>query len=492
MTTPLILYVMSVSSMRARISNAVAEGTGSIQSTAQLSWNDWYNNVYLPAAEKYRGTEYENQVFNNPYAQFQEAGGSVVGNLLANSDFGNVLNALTFGLTGSIGSSLNDTTQNKFMTDRQQAAMEELSRIEGLVQQNQYNSAASQVQREIAAGLNPNLIGLQGEAAAQNPGPNEEAAPGGATQAGEGTDAVVQQLGQGVSSFFSGMLNLYTFFQESQSRSISNTASDIQLLDTVYETAVKQAAGLSGLPSTREEYDALSDADKLSVDETVYENLKESVASGRYKSMGLNRRALNMLKRMTGQVMYDKDGKPTLAFQQQRAAMLKGFYGDTLEAGKSAGHPTMSDPENFASVMEQCATFFGEYEDKLMTAQKQIADLMAPLYQAQERQAKAAAQSAEAQAEYESALYDEDLGKAENEFRKTQAKIDNIVKELDSYLDTTLSELMTGLDQYGIGGKIAKVSLTAIRGLLKKLSIGVNPMMTKAGDVKYGLSGGLQ
>lgn len=485
MTIPLILLSMPDTYLGRQMSNNPNANT-------PQSWQDWYNNVYLPAAEKYRGTEYENQVFHNPYAQYQDSGGSVVGNLLSNSVFGNVLNAFTLGLSGNIGESLNQTTQNKFMTDRQQAAMEELSRIEGLVQQNQYNSASAQVTREIAAGLNPNLIGLQGEAAAQNPGPNETAAPGGATEAGAGTDAVVQQLGQGVTSFFSGMLNLYTFFQESEARQIANTSGDIQLLDSVYETAVKQAAGLSGLPSTREEYDALSDADKLSVDETVYENLQASISNGYYKSMGLNRRAQRMLKRMTGQVMYDKDGKPTLAFQQQRAAMLKGFYGDTLEAGKAAGHPAMVDPENFASVMEQCATFFGEYEDKLMTAQKQIADLMAPLYSAQKRQAEAAATSAEAQAEYESALYNEDLGKAENDFRKTQAKVDGIVKELDGYLDTALDELMTGLDQYGIGGKIAKISLTSLRALLKKLNIGINPMMTKAGDMKYGLAGGIR
>ena len=437
-------------------------------------WQNWYNNVYLPAIEKYKGTTYYQQLLSNPYAQYQDSGQSAVGKLFdPNGGFWNkVLNGLTLGLGNTIGDSVDNAAQEKLNASRQQAAMEELSRIEGLMQQNQYNSSASQVARDTAAGLNPDLVGASGGAeAADNPGPNETASPLDPAAAQQMAMESVQGIAGMAQNFLGGFMNMAQFFQDYESRSIGNAAGDMELLNSVYDTAVKQAAGMSGLPGTLDEYNKLSDEEKLGADQTVYDTLQAAIKDGSLGSMVLNRRAKSMLKKMTGRVMYDKEGKPTLAFQQQRAAMLKAFYGDTLDAGKAAGHPVMSDPENMAKVIEMSVKFFGDYEDKIMAFNKKVIDYQQRISAAQARSAEAGAASDEAISSYNQGMYDNELGQAEGEARKMEAA----AKKLDNELDDMMDGALASLDQYGISGKIAKIGLLSLRKALKSLVLSYSP-----------------
>lgn len=458
------------------------------------SWNEWYQNTYLKAIEKYKGTQYYQQLLDNPYAQYQHSGGTAIGNFLNRDATGHgwLLNALTFGLTGELSDTLNGTAQEQLDASRQQSAMEELSRIEGLMQENAYNSPSAQREREVAAGLNPDLVGLSSTPAADNPGPNETASPlmpgAAADQASQG----IMQVGSIASQFVNGCMNMVRFFQETEARSQANAAGDIELLDSVYNTALKQAAGMSGLPSTREEYDALTEEEKLGADKTIYETLQAAVKDGSLGSMVLNRRAKSMLKKMTGRVMFDKDGKPTLAFQQQRAAMLKSFYGDTLEAGKAGGHPIMSDPEDFASVLEKSMKFFGDYENKLMEFQKKMLGIQERIANAQARSEEAGATSAEARSSYDEGMYSKELGETEAAGRKAIAEAEAASKELDSYLDKQLDSLMKELDGYGVKGKIAKIGLVSTRMLLKSLTMSLNPLSNKGQLTGFAPGFGLQ
>lgn len=447
---------------------------GYSQDPPRTQWDSWYQNTYLKAIEKYKGTQYYQQLLDNPYAQYQDAGRSTISTLFdPNNGFGSrLLNGLTFGLGSAIGDAIDNSAQSRLDSDRQQTAMEELSRIEGLMQQNNYNSSASQVARDIAAGLNPDIVGASGGApAADNPGVNETDSPASPNDVMADAMASVQGIGSMASNFLTGCMNMMSFFQDFESKSIANAAGDIGLLDTVYNTALKQAAGMSGLPSTLEDYQKLSEEEKLGADQAVYDTLTASIKEGTLGSMVLNRRAKSMLKKMTGRVMYDKEGKPTLAFQQQRAAMLKSFYGDTLDAGKSAGHPVMSNPEDFASVMELCMKFFGDYEDAVMKFNKKVLTYRERTAEAQARTAEAGAASAEAQSSYDVGMYSEDLGKAEGEARRLEAE----QRQLDTSLDSMMQEAMDGLEQYGISGKVAKVGLLAIRQALKSLVMSVSP-----------------
>ena len=205
--------------------------------------------------------------------------------------------------------------------------------------------------------------------------------------------------------------------------------------------------------------------------------------------MVLNRRAKSMLKKMTGRVMYDKDGKPTLGFQQQRASMLKSFYGDTLDAGKAAGHPVMSNPEDFASVMELSMRFFGDYESKLMDFNKQVINYKQRIAAAQARTSEAGAVSAEAQSTYDQGMYSQELGEMEGEARKLEAK----QRQLDSELDSMMEDALKNLDGYGMSGKVAKIGLLSLRQALKSLVMSMNPVTNKAGQITgRALSFGLQ
>lgn len=437
-----------------------AQGKASAQTPQSQFLMNYWNKI-----QQYKGTEYYQQMLNNPYlVDGSEYGGNAISQFLNNSSWGSILNALSFGLTGSIGDSMQDSGRNNFLQSQNQAANEELDRLLGIIQQNQYNSPSAQMSRQIAAGINPALVGAGGEAAAGSPGPDETASPLSAQEVGAGQMQGASQMAGIISNFFGGFMNMVTFFQDTQAKSIANASGDMDLLDTVYNTALKTAAGMSSLPSTREEYDKLTEEEKLGADETIYDTLQAAVKQGSLGSMVLNRRAKSMLKKMTGRVMYDSNGKPTLAFQQQRAAMLKSFYGDTLEAGKAGGHPIMGDPENFAKVLEKSVQFFGDYEDKLMEYQKVMFDI-------NQRLASAQATSAESQATYDAATLTEEVGESDRELHL----LENQAKKLDSELDALLDGALNDLDQYGLPGKIAKVSILSIRSVLKSITAAYGP-----------------
>lgn len=449
------------------------------QNGGSLTSQDQFILDYWNKIQQYKDTQYYSQLLNNPYIG-QEYSGSTVGNLLQSD----LLSLLSFGLSDEIGQSINDTGRAQFYQQQNQAANEEFDRILGMMQQNQYNSPASQVGRQIAAGINPALVGAGGEAAAGSTGPDETSSPLSAAQIAEAQNAQVAQIGGMMQSFISGCMNLYSFFQDAEGKSIGNAAGDITLADSVYNYAVKAAAGMSSLPSSRAEYDALTEEEKMSADTTVYETLKAATKTGDLGSMQLNRRARAMLKKMTGRVMYDKDGKPTLAFQQQRAAMLKSFYGDTLEAGKAAGHPIMSTPEDFATVMEKAVSFFGDFEQK-------VRDTMFKLQDVNLRTASAEARSAETSAAYAETTMDQESAADEKAALQAERKQRKLMAELDSYLDSQLDGLLGELDGYGIGGKIAKIAIVGLRSALKSFTASLAP--TKVGKgVKMMPSFGIQ
>lgn len=454
-------------------------------SGGQLSSWDNYLLSYYNRIQPYQGTRYYDLLVNNPYLN-REFGGTTIGNILGDSNgdsmwsYGNnflstFLNALTFGASGAIGNSLNDTAASQFYQSQASSADEEFARILSMKEQDEYNSPASQMARQKAAGINTSLASAENIPASSGAGPDETASPLGGAEIAAAQEGQLQQIAGFASSFVGGCLNLYQFFQDAKGRSIGNSASDIQLADTVYNYAVKTAAGLSGLPGTRAEYDALTEDEKLGADQTVFETLQAALKTGDLGSMQLDRRARSMLKRMTGRVMYDKDGKPTLAFQAQRAAMLKQFYGDTLDAGKSAGHPVMSTPEDFVSVIEKSMTFFGDFESKVREAQMKLQDINVRYQSAQ-------AVSAEAQSSYDKGMYSEELGSTEADARQAEAAQRKITAELDSYLDKQLDTLMDSLDDYGIGGKIAKIGLISLRTALKSFTASLNPLHNKAGQ----------
>lgn len=457
-----------------------------------LRWKQWYENTYLKAIEKYKGTSYYQQLLDNPYSQYQDAGQSVLGKLFdPNEGFWNkILNGVTLGLGNSIGSSIDNSAQEKLDASRQQAAMEELSRIEGLMQENSYNTSQAQVQRDIAAGLNPDLVGASGgAAAASNPGVNETAEPLSPADVHSQAMESVTGIAGMASNFLSGCFNMIQFFQDFEGKSISNAAGDVQLLDTVYNTALKQAAGMSGLPATLDEYNQLSEEEKLGADQAIYDTLTAAVKEGSLGSMVLNRRAQSMLKKMTGRVLFDADGKPTLGFQQQRAAMLKSFYGDTLQAGQAAGHPVMSNPEDFATVLEKSVRFFGDLENKIRDFNEKAINFNERIKAAQARAAEAGAASEEAISSYNQGMYDSELGESD----KAARMMENASRKLDSELDDMMDSFLTELDQYGISGKVAKIGLLSLRQALKSLVVSVNPLKNKAGNLTgFAPSFGLQ
>ena len=433
---------------------------------------------YWTKIQQYKGSPYYQQLLNNPYLREggERAPGVLEGILNGDGFWSKMLSALSLGLTQEVGDNIYQSANKSYLDSHNQEADAEFDRIMGLMQENAYNSPSAQVGRETAAGINPALVGVSGTPAAGNSGPNETAGP----IMGPDLDAQFTQslgsIGSMFTNYVSGFMNMISFFQDYESKSISNAAGDISLLDSVYSTSLKTAAGLSGLPASFDEYNKLTEEEKLGADQAVYDTLTAALKEGSLGSMVLNRRAKSMLKKMTGRVMYDKEGKPTLAFQQQRAAMLKSFYGDTLEAGKAGGHPVMSDPENIATVLEKSVQFFGDYESKMMDFNKKMMDI-------NRRYQEALTKSAEAQSTYDQGMYDNELGQKESAARKAMADAQKVQNDMDSYLDKQMDTLMDSLDQYGIGGKIAKIGLVSLRAALKSFTMSLNPLSNKAGQM---------
>lgn len=347
--------------------NEGAEVPGMNAGYSKQRWQKDYDE-YLRRIEQYKGTSFYQELLNNPYYQYQEYDGNIFQQLW--SDF-----------TG------NTNYIDKFYNDRKTSGDEYFSSVIDRMRQQQYDDPIAQVQRRQNAGLNDALNG--GEAIGSGtPGevtPDDTPPP---TPEDNTLNTAVSVASIGFSLFQSGM-SMVAFFQDFAGKNLENGLKDITLTGSAYDQAIKMLAGSSSLPGTREEYDSLSEDEKAGLDDQLIQQLDASLSKGNYKNMYSTRAARKLMGVLRGVVSYDKDGKPTLAYETYRSKLLAERYGAHKEAAGVIG--TAGFHESLLSFGENIANTFGAIDLHIQ--------------QAQERIANAHAASAESRAGYEVEYY---------------------------------------------------------------------------------------
>lgn len=361
------------------------KSTKGYDSTEALDrWFQWYND-YLGKIKPYEGTEYYQQLLNNPYASFQQWKGDP---------------------WQTIGNAMTGSGENSFYNDRENNAQEELSRILGMMEENQRNSSVSQVMRDRAAGINDTLSGqIAGDTPAASAAP-DETPPDPGPGAGDFGQFMQDIVGL-TSGFVTGCVNLAKSFNELGLQNIAKKAGKVDLAEKMRGFMLENEAGkMPGPTKIGDKYDFSNALDglvappKLGLSGEPLDPSQVRSTAPVFK----DRKLQQMYNRMRGTVAYDSEGKPTVALQRAYKKMYADTSEDVLRGAQAASHPGF-DPDDIPSFSASLAV-----EETSVVNAIRKADL--DLRGISKRHQSAQADSAEARAAYDQEYYSPELGEA--------------------------------------------------------------------------------
>ena len=331
------------------MSNLPSGTTSSFWADQAKSYWQAQRDAYLEKIKPYEGTEFYQQLLDNPYYQYQEF-------------------SPTFWQQLWSGMTSDYSPMHTFYNDRATSGDEYLSQVLDTMRQQNYNDPANQLLRRERAGLNDALSGGSQIGAGDPAGVVPDETPP-VQQPPTNEIATVMTVGF---DLFKNILSFGHTIQSMVGTSIDNAAKDIQLTDSGYDSILKMLAGSSSLPATREEYDALTEDQKKSMDDELFDSLEAAIKTGQLGDVYSTRKAKRLVKLMRGQIMYDKDGNPTLAYQRYRSKLLAERYEDHEKAAKSMGNVAFD--EDLAQFASSIADKFGSVDLAIRKAQQKIAE----------------------------------------------------------------------------------------------------------------------
>lgn len=322
-------------------------------------WDDWYKS-YMDRAKKYEGTEYYDLLMANPYLQFQEY----------SETFGDQI-AQLFGSTAG---------RDRFYQERMNQGDEYFSNVIAQIQANEHNSTASQVERDKLAGLNPALSGDVSSAGEQSPLPPDETPPVGNTAGAESMQALGDIASVGL-SFANGILQFAQGCQSLGINAIGASAQQTAMASSMYDFILKSEAGNLPLPAKLEDgtYDFAS---------VPTEALDAVFKKGNRKNP-FQGPAAALYSRLRGQILYDKEGRPTSALERAWRENVAGAASNTKSAAEAMSLPGFSfdDFYGFAGQIGEHITNMDlkikEYAAKVSQHQAKIAELEEKIRSAQ-------------------------------------------------------------------------------------------------------------
>lgn len=419
-------------------------------------WSQDYK-AYMERIKQYEGTSFYEQLVNNPYYQWQEYSGGFLEGLWSN-------------MTGNYAGA------DKFYNDRMTAGDEYMSQILNAMHTEAYNDPAAQVQRRNAAGLNSDLNGgsgiSSGDAGQVVPDDTPPTTPEPSNDL-----ASVASLGF---QFFSQVMSFGSFIQEMAGKNISNAMADINLTDQGYDSLVKIMAGSSSLPATLDEYEGLSEEDRLAMDKGLIQQLEASLKTGELSGMYDTRRAKKLVKMLKGTIMHDKNGKPTLAYEQYRSKLLAARYSDHQSTAGVMGNLAFS--EDLAEFASQTADIFGKVNKAILDAQSALATAQAK-YQ-QEYNSTVVDGETVAVADAKAAIAGDQAAVEQAEYAKIKAQLDRQIDELFQELSDACKG---GSKWYHIAGKFLVPIGRALVYKLLNSSVSFGSTPGKNGGFGYNL-----
>lgn len=360
------------------------------------NWLKWYD-YYLGVIAQYKGTQYYDMLVNNPYVryqQYQPTAGEQIGRV--------------FGLQDQ---------EVRYQQERQNAAMDYLSKILGNVQENNYNSTASQVARDQVAGFNDTLSGsIANDTAAAN---NETDT--GRPDTSIGDDSALDVIGSAIDlgqfgvSFVQGCLGMFQSFQQLGMNRIAKDNAQVDLFRNLFDSVVKTEAGRISVPE-----DPDGNPDWSSVPE---ETLKAAIVRANSNPM-FKGRLQKMYKQMVGTVYTGDNGRPSSALMRAYSKNVAETSGNVVQTARDMSLPGFSFTE-YGEFAKQIGTYLTDYDLKLKEYGTKIKKLEHDILEANARAAKA---QAKYQEDYFNGLNGGAAARSENRFQEFR---------YDSYEDQT-------------------------------------------------------
>lgn len=398
---------------------------------------------YLDALDKYKGSEYYNQLLAFAPTAFKqyEASGS----------FADYLHSRDFAAQ-------QDTDIS--------TALAELGSIQ---REEMHNSYASQVAQQKGAGLNPFLTGVDGAGQASEamefPSESQPITDSIASQL-----SVVSQISQMGGSFISSLVNMIPFFQGVKGKTLENAGKELSLLTGSDDYIVKTLAGVT--PIFQKDKDG-NDTVDIDTDATV-DKIVSSLLSldlSEVKSPYL-RSILTDSKKRYGPRYDDKTGKNlnTVAVEKILNEMQNKAHGERFNLASLFGDGRYDD--DFNKMVSKCADHFQNYTNKLWDNQVKLNDA---IYRAQEANTWISELEALSLSETFNAEMEKRDGKTLFEWRaesdKAIAEANTLVKSLESEENEMWKSMLDLVDGNKWWNTVAKGLILAIRGFSKTATL---------------------
>lgn len=403
---------------------------------ARSRWQQDYD-AYLARIEQYKGTTYYDQLLNNPYYQFQDYSA-------------NWMQSIWASMTGQT------TAWDQFYNDRKTSGDEYMSQVLDAMRQERYNDPQAEVARRTAAGLNDALNGGQQIGS----GETGEVAPDETPPVPVPHDAGLPDVASMGFQLFTGIMNFGSFVQEFSGKAIDNAMKDVALTDSGFDSMIKILAGSSEMPGSADDYKELSEEERNALDLSMIQQLDKAVKEGSLGDMYSTRRAKKLMKMMKGVVSYDKNGKPTLAYQNYRSKLLAERYGSHEKAAQSMGNIAFS--EDLATFASNIADKFGQIDYAIRQYQQKVAEMDAKY--AQEYYGTEVDGQTVGTADARAAIAGDTASQAESALSRNKAQLDN---ELESIFNSLLNDCKSGSEWYHVAGRfLIPVARAAVYRLL--------------------------
>lgn len=433
------------------------------QAYAKQRWQQDYDD-YMARIEQYKDSNFYQELLNNPYYQYQE---------YSPTWFQGVWAELSHSTSAF----------DRFYNERKTSGDEYLSQVLSAKRQQDYNDPAAQLARRTAAGLNDQLNGGSQIGSGESPATVPDETPPNQPEPGQDAQQALDVAGIGF-QLFTGMMNFGSFVQEFSGKSIANAMADVQLTDQGFDSMVKLLAGSSEMPDSADDYKELSEEERNALDLSMIQQLDKAVKEGQLGDMYSTKRAKRLMKMMKGVVSYDKNGKPTLAYQNYRSKLLAERYGAHEQAAKSIGNVAFD--ENLMTFAGKIADTFGQMELKIRQYQEKVAEFEAKY--SEEYYGTSVNGETVGTADAKAAIAGDAASSAEAQLTRNKAQLDN---ELESIFNSLLQECKSGSEWYHVAGRfLIPVARAAVYRLLNG-SISASAVKGKSGFGLKSISGSM-
>lgn len=343
----------------------------------QKARDDWASFVsdYNERIKGFQGSEYYQELLNNPLLQFQQYSPTAGDEIL---NF--------FGMDSAVAG------QDRFYQQRMDEVNNYLAQITEKAQLDSHNSTFSQVARDKAAGLNPALSGevsSAGQASAMAP---DETPPIPQDPGGEGASMLLG-MAQSAFGFVTGIINMASSIQSLGISSIAAGSAQADMAKSMYDFILKDEAGNMPMPTKKD--DGSYDYSSVPV-----ETLAAVYKKGNRKNP-FTGRAASLYKQLRGRILYDKEGRPTSALQRAWSKNVEEASASAKNAGLNMAMPdysNMDDAEGFNK-------FIGTLGDTIVSWDLFISKCNAKLAEINLKVAKATGNAQISQAGYEADYY---------------------------------------------------------------------------------------